>query len=73
MMSQNMPDLPLLLTEHQAAELVGVTYRTWRRWCRSGLAPAPVKIGRGRRPVIRVRRDELLAWIDGGCKAIEEW
>ena len=66
-------ELPLLLTEHQAAELANVAYRTWRRWCRSGLAPGPVTIGRGKRPVTRIRRDELLAWINGGCKAIEEW
>ena len=72
MTMQDTSNLPPLLTEHQAAELSGVAYRTWRRWCRSGLAPAPVKIGRGVRPTTRVQRDELLAWINDGCKPVRE-
>lgn len=64
-------NLPALLTEQEAAEMVGVAYRTWRRWSRSGLAPAPIKIGRGVRPAIRFRRDELVEWIDGGCKPVK--
>ena len=71
MTDQEVSDLPALLTEPQAAELVGVAYRTWRRWTRSGLAPAPIKIGRGVRPAIRFGRDEILAWIAGGCKPVD--
>ena len=66
------PDLPALLTEHEAAELAGIAYRTWRRWTRSGLAPAPIKIGRGVRPAIRFQRDEILGWIQGGCKPVKQ-
>ena len=58
--SQKVVDLGPLVTERQAADLVGVAYRTWRRWSRSGLAPAPIKIGHGVRPAIRYRREELL-------------
>ena len=66
----NTQNLPVLLTEKQAAELAGIKPRTWRRWTRSGLAPAPIKIGRGVRPAIRFRRDEILKWIEGGCKPV---
>ena len=71
MTSQKTSDLPALLTESQAADLVGVAYRTWRRWSRSGLAPAPIKIGRGVRPAIRFQRDEILGWIENGCKPVD--
>ena len=37
---------------------------------RSGLAPAPVKIGIGPRPAVRFKRSEILAWIEGGCKPV---
>ena len=63
-------NLPALLTEKQAAELAGIKSRTWRRWTRSGLAPAPRKIGRGVRPAVRFRRDEILKWIEGGCQPV---
>ena len=71
MTAQETPELPTLLTEPQAAKLVGVAYRTWRRWTRTGLAPAPIKIGRGVRPAIRFGRDEILAWIENGCKPVD--
>lgn len=63
--------LPLLLTEKQASELAGIRPRTWRRWTRSGLAPKPVFIGRGERPAVRFRRDEILEWIEAGCPMID--
>ena len=65
-------ELPLLLTEQEAANLVGVKRHTWWRWSRCGLAPAPIKIGRGVRPLIRFGRDEILAWIASGCKPVKE-
>ena len=74
----NNQNLPALITEREAAEMVGIAYRTWRRWSRSGLAPAPVKIGQGVRPAIRFRKDELLEWVEAGCpemniKEVESW
>jgi hypothetical protein len=33
--------LPALLTSKQAAKLAGCGERTWWRWSRSGIAPAP--------------------------------
>ncbi|MGD9127162.1 MAG: helix-turn-helix domain-containing protein [Planctomycetia bacterium] len=65
-------NLPALLTESEAAEFVGIRPRTWRRWTRSGLAPAPIKIGRGERPAIWFRRDELVAWLESGCKPVDQ-
>jgi len=63
--------LPALLTSRQAAELCGCGERTLWRWSRSGAAPAPLKIGGGVRPAVRFSRDELLAWIAGGCRPVD--
>ena len=59
--------LPPLLTTAQAAQLATAGERTWWRWSRAGIAPAPLKIG----GAVRYRRDELLAWIADGCPAVE--
>jgi len=56
-----------LLTTGEAAQLAGCGERTFWAWSRSGLAPAPVKIGLGLRPAVRYRRAELLRWIQAGC------
>ena len=58
---------PELLTTKQAAELCGVGERTLWSWSRSGIAPAPIKIGVGLRPAVRYRRSELLQWVQDGC------
>ena len=55
---------PELLTSRQAAGLCGVGERTLWRWSRSGIAPAPVKIGGA---AVRFRRAEYEAWIAEGC------
>lgn len=60
-----------LLTEKQAAQLCGIGTRTLWRWSRSGIAPRPVKIGRGKRPAVRYRRVELVQWIADGCPRTE--
>jgi len=61
---------PELLTTAQAAALAGVGQRTWWRWTRSGLAPAPIKIGPGPHAAVRYRRAEIEAWIAAGCKPV---
>jgi predicted DNA-binding transcriptional regulator AlpA len=55
---------PQLLTAKEAAALVNCGERTLWRWSRSGVAPAPVKIGAS---AVRYRRDEYLDWIAAGC------
>jgi predicted DNA-binding transcriptional regulator AlpA len=52
--------------------LAGVGERTFWRWSRSGLAPAPIFIGNGPRPAVRYRRSEILRWIDNGCQPCHE-
>lgn len=64
--------VPELLTTEQAAQLVGVSERTLWRWSRSGLMPAPLQIGAGRKPAIRFRKDDLLEWIRLGCPRCEK-
>lgn len=56
--------VPELLTAKQAAALVNCGERTLWRWSRSGVAPAPVRIGGA---AVRYRRDEYLDWIADGC------
>ncbi len=62
---------PELLTSRHAAELCGISERTLWSWSRSGLAPAPVKIGCGLRPMVRFRRADILAWIEAGCPRVD--
>ena len=59
---------PQLLTTRQAAQLAGVSERTWWAWSRSGLAPRSIAIGHGTRPAVRYRLADIEAWITGGCK-----
>ena len=59
--------VPALLDSRHAAELLNCGERTLWRWSRSGVAPAPLKIGGGVRPAVRFSRDELLEWIRAGC------
>ncbi len=58
---------PELLTTKQAAALCSIGERTLWRWSRSGIAPAPIKIGGS---TVRYRRDDYLAWIADGCPRI---
>ena len=57
-----------LLTTAEASSLVSVGERTLWRWSRSGIAPAPIKIGP---TAVRYRRDELLEWIASGCPRVD--
>lgn len=63
---------PELLTTGEAARLAGCGERTFWAWSRSGLAPAPLKIGLGLRPAVRYRRSELLQWIQEGCPRVDK-
>lgn len=40
--------LPLLLSAGRAADLVGVSERTWRAWDTSGRTPEPICLGRSK-------------------------
>ena len=59
--------VPELLTSKQAAELLAIGERSLWRWSRSGICPAPVKIGSGPRAAVRFRRQELVEWAQAGC------
>ncbi len=62
---------PELLTTKQAAELLSIGERTLWAWSRSGICPAPVKIGVGLRPAVRYRRTELEQWVADGCPRVD--
>ncbi|MBN1588361.1 MAG: helix-turn-helix domain-containing protein [Pirellulales bacterium] len=59
---------PELLTLRQVAELCGVSDRTVWSWARDGIAPAPLKIGKG---TVRYSREAYVRWIENGCNLIE--
>lgn len=63
--------VPELLTTKQAAEFLSIGERTLWRWSRSGICPAPVKIGIGTRPAVRFRRSDLTEWLDAGCPRVD--
>lgn len=60
-----------LLTSKQAAELLAIGERSLWRWSRSGICPAPVKIGSGPRAAVRFRRQELVEWAQAGCPRVD--
>lgn len=59
--------VPPLLKTCEAAALANVGERSFWRWSRAGIAPAPIKIG----GVVRYRRDEIMAWIEAGCPRVD--
>jgi len=61
-------DLRELLSATEAAEMAGVGKRSWWRYCSSGKAPAPVRLGGN----VRWRRSELAEWIAAGCPRVRE-
>ena len=60
----------LLVKAETAAELCGVSLRTWRRLEAEGNVPKPVLLG-GR--IKRYCRIEMLAWAESGCPSREQW
>jgi predicted DNA-binding transcriptional regulator AlpA len=55
-----------LLTLRDAAKLCGVSPRTAWGWAKSGVSPAPLKIGKG---TVRYSRRAYQAWVAAGCPA----
>jgi len=69
--SPNAPDAvvaPELMTLDQAAGLCGVSPRTLWGWARDGVAPQPMRIGKG---TVRYSRAAYLDWIASGCRPIQ--
>jgi excisionase family DNA binding protein len=58
------PPAALLLTLNDVAALVQVSRRQVERWLSAGAIPGVVRLpGRA----VRLRRDLVLQWIEGGC------
>ena len=51
------------VTVEEAAEMVGVTQTTIRRWLRNGRMPNACKLGGGPRSVIRIPRTDVVALV----------
>ena len=56
-----------LLTTKEVAKMVNAGERTVWRWSRSGIMPAPLKIG-GK--AVRFRRADITAWVEEGCPVV---
>jgi len=55
-----------LLDVGAVAAMLDCSRRHVYRLCDAGKMPLPVKLGQ----LVRWRRAELIAWLDGGCKPI---
>lgn len=60
---------PLLLNGRDAAKLLGVSARTWRRFDSTGLVPQALRLGRSKRWAV----DELRLWVAAGCPSRAQW
>lgn len=58
-----------LMGVNDVAGFLGVSARQVWNLRSQGLLPEPVRLGRSS----RWRRAELVAWIDAGCPALDEW
>ncbi len=60
---------PIAVTAKQAATLVGISVRSWRRRHAAGECPAPVKLGGH----ILWNLSELREWVAAGCPSRARW
>lgn len=56
-----------LLDFEDLHRLLKIAPRTARNWISAGIVPPPIKVGPGRRKLLRWRRAEIEAWIEKGC------
>jgi len=61
--------LPLLVSDEQAARMLGISRSLWRRQHSAGRVPMPVKIGRR----TLWRREELRDWVSADCPPRHRW
>lgn len=59
--------VPELLTTAQVAKMLEAGERSVWRWSRSGVMPAPVRVGNA----VRFRRWEIAEWIAAGCPRVD--
>ena len=59
--------VPEALTLLELSKLLMVSERTAWQWARDGIAPEPLKIGKG---TVRYSRAAYIEWIRSGCKPI---
>jgi predicted DNA-binding transcriptional regulator AlpA len=63
----------LLIDDRAAAALASVSRSTWHVLRAAGRVPPCVRLGIGRRKIVRWRRAEIVAWIDAGCPDSQVW
>lgn len=60
---------PFAVSGQDAAALLGVSARTWRRLNAAGLVPQALRVGGSKRWSVA----ELRGWIEAGCPARARW
>ncbi len=60
---------PLLLSGSEAASLLGLSRSAFYRLNLTGTVPRAIRFGR----LKKWSRSALVAWVDAGCPAREEW
>jgi predicted DNA-binding transcriptional regulator AlpA len=66
-------DDAMLIDDRAAAALAGISRSTWHVLRAAGRVPPCVRLGIGRRKIIRWRRAEIAAWIEAGCPDGQTW
>ena len=66
MTQQTQNALPVLLTETEAAKLIGFSIRTVQKWRMQGRGPKFVKVSSR---AIRYRREDVDAWIESRLRS----
>ena len=59
----------LLLRDHEAAEMLGISRSSVHRLRNTGQFPLPVRMGAS----VRWRKVELEQWVEAGCPATDVW
>jgi predicted DNA-binding transcriptional regulator AlpA len=66
-------DTALLIDDRACAALAGVSRSTWHVLRAAGRVPPCVRLGAGKRKIVRWKRAEVVAWIDACCPDGSTW
>ena len=62
---------PELLSLEQSSQILRVSQRTLGRLMKNPAFPKPVRLGDGPRGAVRLRRSDLVNWVQKGCPRSE--
>jgi predicted DNA-binding transcriptional regulator AlpA len=68
-MAEPFPMQSPLINEHEAAERLGLSFRTLQRWRYQGGGPRFVKVGPAKKSAVRYRESDIDEYIASGVHA----